>query len=171
MTTQNEWNLQSFCFWFFPNCFLKKPLVDLVVLGLNGDTHHTGHLAGAHEGPSSPTRRGPPTRGLAQQIDSHWTTRKSSYFLFLFYRKEKRWSRKPRERKGKTKFLNTWKKERRRQPRWKGANRTRTVSCTVIFHQLRFTPVHWAASGGRVIDFNQMVFTAVSLRTSFHVIM
>ena len=50
---------------------------------------------------------GPPPLGLAQQIGSHWTTRKSSYFLFLFYRKEKRWSRKPREKKEKTKFLNT----------------------------------------------------------------
>ena len=54
-------------------------------------------------------------------------------FLFVFYRKEKRWSRKPRERKEKTKFLNMWKKERRRQPRRKKANRMRTILCTVIF--------------------------------------
>ena len=50
---------------------------------------------------------GPMPLSLARQIFSHWTARKSSYFLFLFYRKEKRWSRKPRERKEKTKFLNT----------------------------------------------------------------
>lgn len=49
-----------------------------------------------------------------------------SFSLFLvFYRKEKRWSRKPRERKEKTKFQNMWKKERRRPPGWKRANRIR----------------------------------------------
>ena len=146
-----------------------KPLVDLAVLGLT--VTHTPRGGLGHMRDLRPQPGGPPPLGLAQQMASHWTTRKSSYFLFLFYRKEKRWSKKPREKKEKTKFLNTWKKERRRQPRWKGANRTRTVSCTVIFHRLRFVPVHWAASGGLVIDFNQMVFTAVSWRTSFHVIM
>ena len=37
--------------------FFKKTLIDLSVLGLNGDTHPMGCLAGACVGPSFPTRR------------------------------------------------------------------------------------------------------------------
>lgn len=53
----------DFLLLVFFELFFFKPLIDLSVLGLNGDTHPMGWLAGAHEGPSSPTRRGPPAPG------------------------------------------------------------------------------------------------------------